>query len=885
MTNKTKNHHWYANRYIDKFGMKLLPVKPSSKIPKQKEWGDTETPAAYWEQYPQDNIGLNLGASGFCSLDIDCLESFGLILEEFGIPLEELDTFPTIRGASKGKRLMFKLPEGVEGLGYHNLTWPKQDEPKKRFTVFEFRCAEAGGKARQDLLPPSIHPDTQEPYRWEVQPSTPWPEPPSWLISIVQAWEQFKPQLQGVCPWQSVEPKPERKMPPPPNTSGNDLQSVVDAYIAMNPLDVALDTYGYKRIGKRYLSPHSGTNLAGVIPFPDGAACWIHHASDPLCSEESGQPVSSYDLFTYYEHNGDRSAAFKAAMKLTGIKLERTKPTKPGPVASHTAPPELPPEQADEPQQPHQPFKALGYAGTSYYYLPTGTEQVCEIKRSGHTSPAELLSMAPLEWWEMSYPKEKGGADWHSAANDLMRACERAGIYSHERERGRGAWHDEGRAVLHLGDRLLVDAKPVSIHALRTNYIYTRQAPLEHGANAEPATDTDGATIADLIGGLNWSNPDHARLLAGWCFLAPICGALQWRPHVWLTAQRGAGKTWVQDHVINPLIGPAAMMVQGSTTEAGIRQRLKQDARPIVFDEAESEDQSSQKRMKTVIELARQSSSDSTAEIVKGTAAGGGMAFRMRSMFLLGSINVALNHAADESRFSVLSLSAPSKDAGESERFDVFSKLVDNTLTDDACAAIRARAYRLMPVIRSNAKTIARAVAEQLGSQRLGDQVGTLLAGDYCLRYSNKLTLEEARKWVFDMDFTEAKEAEQASDEEKCLKAIIEHQLRFDSDRGMIQRSIAEIIGYASSRGGESYITSKEANSILQRVGLRVESDCLMVANNHSELSKVLQNTPWTSGWRRVLGRLKGAKPAQNPILFAGSRSRATSVPISAIIN
>ena len=320
-----KTHAWYADRYVNKFGMKLLPLKPSSKLPRQNDWGDTETPPAYWEQYPQDNIGLNLGASGFCSLDIDCMESFALILEEYGLPVESLDSYPTIRGASKGKRIVFRVPEGMT-LPYVKLNWPKQDDPKRQYTVFELRSAEANGKARQDVLPPSIHPDTQEPYRWEVQPQTDWPTPPDWLIAIWEAWEAFKPQFKEVCPWIEREQKPQRHMPPPRNTDATDAQAVVDAYIAANPIDAALVTYGYRRIGKRYLSPHSGTGLPGVIPFDDGLACWIHHASDPLCSEESGQPVNSFDLFTYYEHNGDRSASFKAAMKLTGVELKRTRP-------------------------------------------------------------------------------------------------------------------------------------------------------------------------------------------------------------------------------------------------------------------------------------------------------------------------------------------------------------------------------------------------------------------------------------------------------------------------------------------------------------------------------------------------------------------------------
>jgi nucleoid-associated protein YgaU len=36
-------------------------------------------------------------------------------------------------------------------------------------------------------------------------------------------------------------------------------------------------------------------------------------------------------------------------------------------------------------------------------------------------------------------------------------------------------------------------------------------------------------------------------LLAGWIALAPICGAMRWRPHLWLTAAAGAGKALPPD--------------------------------------------------------------------------------------------------------------------------------------------------------------------------------------------------------------------------------------------------------------------------------------------------------------------------------------------------
>ena len=908
---------WYAHRYTERYGFHIVPIEPGRKFPSANDWGNTaiadpDKAEDFYHQNPTWNMGVALGPSRVCSLDIDCDESFQSIVDEYGIDPDQIWKYPTIQGRSKGRRILFRVPEGVD-LPYAKLNWSSEKDPSgdihkqmmkdaarakeagdtdkekeireaakayARYTVFELRSS-CDGKQRQDVLPPSIHPDTGSPYKWIVQPPAkgkPWPEPPKWLLSIWTAWDKFKPQLQQCCPW---APEPEPVMPVKKRKQlegegGNVIQAFIDAH----DLRTMLAQYGYIRKGKtRYLSPHTTTGLPGVVLFPGEQTCWVHHASDPLCSEDSGQPVNGFDLFCEYEHGGDIRKAVKAAADLLGIKPKRkrtatAKAAVPGPESTDRA------EQSDPQDNTAKPFRYLGYNGNSFYYLPRGTEQVSEIKRGSHTSPAELLSLAPIEWWEVQYPKgDKGGTDWYAAANDCMRGCERKGIYSPERERGRGAWYDKGKAVLHLGNRLLVDGQPCSIAEHESAYIYTKQAPMEHGADAEPADDNTAADIAELFEGLNWHKPVHSQLLAGWCLLAPICGAMPWRPHVWITAQRGAGKSWVQDHIIGPLLGPAAMMVQGSTTEAGIRQKLKQDARPIVFDEAESEDHKSQNRMQTVIELARQASSDSTAEIVKGTVNGSGMAFRMRSMFLLGSVNVSLSQAADESRFSVLSLATPEKTPEAIEQFNAFAKQVHNTLTESACAAIRARAYRLMPVIRTNAKTFARAVAEVLGSQRLGDQVGTLIAGACAYYRDDEVTLDQARKWVGDMDFSDAKEAEQASDEESCLQRILQSQVQFDSERGQLRRSLGELVDFARGADSIGGIDQAAANDILKRYGMMIDGSFLVVSNSHAELQKLLRDTPWGAGWRRILGRIEGASGSEYPVRFAGVKTRAVRIP------
>ena len=926
-------HAEHAQHYAGNLGMHLIALHPRSKLPIANDWGnncmsDPQQAATHFELNPEHNIGLALGPSGFCSLDIDCDESFRTIMLEMGIDPAELDKYPTIQGRDKGRRLLFRVPADTV-LPYAKLNWPSELDPAgeqhralmrqssqarkdgnkeeaarlsaeakpfANYTVFELRAA-GDGHQRFDVLPPSIHPDTQEPYRWLVEGAASledWPTPPDWLSILWREWDRFKPQLKSCCPWMPEEaPAPVKATKP---RSGEQGKSVIEEYLARTSLHEALEEYGYKRVGRRYLSPHTTTNLPGGIPFPDGQSCWIHHASDPLCSEESGKPVNAFDLYLEYEHGGDMSAACKALAKEFGFLSERQPavrhpdampPPPPTEDSAEEAATDAPPPPAAGPvakTETYRPFKALGFDGDHYFYLPRGTEQIVPIRRGSHTSPAELMALAPYEWWSMSYVKGKDGVDWQLAASDCMRMCERRGVYDLKRVRGRGAWFDDGKSVLHLGDRLIVndEEKPISDH--ESHFIYTRHSAMENNFSSTPASDEDAQRVAAMVAQMNWSKPVHGALMAGWIALAPICGALKWRPHVWVTSGRGHGKSWLQDKIVMPLLGHAAMPVQGGTTEAGIRQSVKSDALAILFDEAEAETSRGASRMQGVLELARQSSSESSAAIAKGTAGGQGMSFRMRSMFLLGSINVSLTQAADESRFSVLSLEKPSKTPAEQIRFNEFEQEVKRVLSAQFCASIRARTYKLIPVIRQNAQVLAQAVAEHLGSQRIGDQFGTLLAGAASLQTADVLTLEEARLLVKDIDLTDAEEQEQASDEEGCMHAILQTRLRLESRNGIYTKSVAELILAAAGRQNIGQAEPFESADLLGQHGLRVDGDSLLVANKHSELTRMLKETPWSAGHRRVLARIPGAESCPSPMKFAGVQSRCVRIPIDAIL-
>lgn len=321
----------YAASYINQFNFALVPLPPRTKRPLTENWGndvitDAAVARAYFEKHPDWNIGAALGPSRLCSFDVDDINATRQIFDEFGWNLDELrDNYPTIQGSPDGFRVMFRVPEGM-ALPYHSLTWPKPDGQTGNFTVWEIRAAVE--KQRQDVLPPSIHPVTQQPYIWltRPKPADGFPEPPDFLLKMWEHWDALKPQFKAVCPWTPKRTPPAPRAPSQPHTG----ESVIDAYNAANEIEAMLARYGYKRQGKRYLSPHSGTGLPGVIVWPEANKCFIHHASDPLCSDESGQPVGPFDLFAYYDHGGDMKKAAKDAAEQLGMKRQ-AQPQQQGP--------------------------------------------------------------------------------------------------------------------------------------------------------------------------------------------------------------------------------------------------------------------------------------------------------------------------------------------------------------------------------------------------------------------------------------------------------------------------------------------------------------------------------------------------------------------------
>lgn len=293
-----------AKHYIDNIGWSLVRLPPRSKGDERntKGWEKRREPAETWIDAPDDNIGLHLGFSGVVSFDIDNQEHTRTIFYNLGLDYDKvLEQCPRIVGRAGHDKALFRAPKDIL-LKTHKLSWPAQDDPKNRITIFELRAG-----AVQDVLPPSIHPDTGMPYTWKRRPECGIPELPKELLSIWKEWETFKHQLRGMCPWE-----PPREIPPAKKRAPyRNSESVIERFNASIDITTLLDRYGYVRKSSgRYLRPGSSTGIPGVIVFHKENRIFSHHGGEPFDTDYSHD---AFDLFCIFEHNGNIVSAVKAA--------------------------------------------------------------------------------------------------------------------------------------------------------------------------------------------------------------------------------------------------------------------------------------------------------------------------------------------------------------------------------------------------------------------------------------------------------------------------------------------------------------------------------------------------------------------------------------------
>jgi putative DNA primase/helicase len=548
----------------------------------------------------------------------------------------------------------------------------------------------------------------------------------------------------------------------------------------------------------------------------------------------------------------------------------------------------------DPPAGPEEGVTPLGHNNGLFFYLSRKGGQIVELSAEGHTKRA-LLGLASLpHHWQRTRFHGPRGVNWDDAADDLMTTCRRIGIFNASRVRGRGAWYDQKRAVLHLGDRLIVDGIPAELALPSSGYIYPKAYPLRIDTEVAPLDIPEASKLLAITNALQWEKHIHGRLFAGWCVCALVCGALPWRPAIWLTGGSGSGKSWVMENILVRIVGPIALRVQSKTTEAGIRQTLRTDALPVLFEEFEREDREAGFRVQGVLDLVRQSSSEGVGFIVKGSASQrAALIYRIRSCFAFASINVALAHGADESRVTILGLTMHEATEGARIAFQALQAQAQATLTPEYASALLMRCVAMLGTIIANAHTFSDAVALELGTKRQGDQLGALLAGAFALEDDRTIDLKFARAYVMGQDWGEAS-SETVPSHQRLLNRLMAQPIRTNLGHGplkdvpvgrMLNHAVGDRLRVPNEYG--EYPTPTGAENDLLDLGMRPDFNGpvlrgIYVSVSHPALAKVLDGTEWAAKWALALARLPDSRGGreQPAIRFGpGHQTRAVWLP------
>ena len=531
-------------------------------------------------------------------------------------------------------------------------------------------------------------------------------------------------------------------------------------------------------------------------------------------------------------------------------------------------------------------FKCLGHEnnnGTIYVFFNYRTNSVIRFTSSSF-SGSTILQLAPLNYWEGGYSKEgrSGGVKYDIAriTDTLISICSRLGIFDNNMIRGRGAWMDKKTPVIHCGSHLIVGgiAKKFSEH--KSRFIY--EAGKELGFNLiQPLKKQDANKLVDILSRLNWSRPIEAKLLAGWIVVAPLCGALNWRPHLWITGSSGSGKSEIMKLFIKNLMREMFVDAQSETTEAGIRQFLKADALPVVFDEAESEDKKSAERMQSVLNIMRASSTSDGGKIIKGSSGGAATEFNLRSCFAFSSIATAIHQRSDASRITVLEIKSDESE-NKKERWTETQKIYYETFTDEFIEGFQSRSVWLLPTILHNAKTFSNAASIVLNNQRSGDQLGILLAACYSLTSESEISFDNAIKWVEAQDFSDEKLANNTRDEIKLLNQLMNCETIVEGKCGQIRRTIGELViiarGDVISEKESVNVNEEIADNTLRRLGMKVKRHKVYFSENSEKIKAFLANTAYERNYISILKRVETAEKISNTTFGSYVKSNAIRI-------
>lgn len=516
----------------------------------------------------------------------------------------------------------------------------------------------------------------------------------------------------------------------------------------------------------------------------------------------------------------------------------------------------------------------LGFDEDTYFFLPRTKGQVLELTASALGSMQNLYQLGNasdferIMGWDQLNPKDAVS----SIGPMLMDICHRIGPYENGRVYGAGAWVIGNKKYINTGASVWCDGIERSHTDIEIDGAFVREARAYH-LDCKPLSNKEANKLVQICQMLKWRRPISGTLLAGWLVVASVGGALRWRPHIFITGPKGAGKSTVIEEIVEVVLGDMLIRQDGGSTEAGLRKEVKSSSRPVVMDEFEGESKRAAEEVQKILFWARKASSG-------GYIVNANRKYRAKSCVCFAAINPLVTQGADADRITLLELEV-NRDADSEQHFDRLMDMIHETLTVDYARGLIRRTVDNLDALLYNCEVFSRHAARILKSKRDGDQFGPMLAGAYMLHATGRVTDEKAAEYCARQDWSWVNDHKDGTDSERLIRRILNSMIEYS----MVDRTVRMPVSEMISRVVNGDPGATDAAKALARCGMVVKDGWLCVANTDDGLSGLLAGTPWVA-YRPSLSRLDGVVSDGKTMRFgSGSPRRYMKVPLAGLID
>jgi len=507
-------------------------------------------------------------------------------------------------------------------------------------------------------------------------------------------------------------------------------------------------------------------------------------------------------------------------------------------------------------------FLCMGYDAQNHYFMRRKIRNLYKIG-IGCFNGSKIQSLAPLSFWSIHDMVSDQGAVKVSIAQDYIESLSiNAGQYKPERVRGAGVWRDDEALIINNGS-FITNSKgdKYSLDDFESDFFYIASGANFPEMSGDISSDSDGRKLHELFKAQEFNSNLSATLALGWSLISLFGGMLKWRPHIWITGKKGSGKSWVLEKLVHAISSEFTHKGSGKDTEAGIRRSLNLDARPVVLDEMEPKSVKDIDKISSILDLARNASSDSSGYITISGLDGGTQKFVIRSCFCFGSIATPDEGAAIASRITKIELKHPKN---QKEKFELSNKLYLDCMRDPS--AYNRRIFRALLRILSDIEWLRNDYLDIFGDQRRADQIAPMLAAAWAVMSSENLSSSiDGKIWLASLAGEILDDAIiQEDDEDQALEIILAAHIRTDDND---TRTVNELLnlGYCQS--------VQWAQDELSRYGIKRCKEGLAIACKSEQLKNILKGTPYHSGYGHQIKRHRlcvNERPIQ--VRMAGGR-------------